>query len=198
MGSRWSRFVRWLGFDRNPLRRPADRIESVLRLVVVTLLVAGVPVATIAAGRTADHLALRHAQAERLEDHLVRAVLVRKATADSQAHPYSNVPVAWVAARWTAPNGSVHHGQVLARAGQQPGSTVPVWIDRSGVVTDPPLTHAQIRVDVSIAVMATAELLPMLLIGLLFLGRRLLDVRRWKAWDSEWGVTGPQWSRPQR
>lgn len=194
-GSRWVRLVRWLGFDRNPLRRPADRAESLLRLLVVVLLVAGVPVATIAAGRTADHLVLRQAQAQRSERHLVQAVLIKRATADSNDHPYSNVPVAWVAARWTALDGSAHHGQVLAQAGARPGSTVPVWIDRSGAVTDPPLTHAKICVDVSIAVMAAAELLPILLLGLLSLGRHLLDIRRWKAWDSEWGAIGPQWSR---
>jgi hypothetical protein len=57
------------------------------------------------------------------------------------------------------------------------------------------MTHKQICIDVSITVMSVAELMPMLLIGLLFLVRHVLDVRRWKAWDSDWGVTGPQWSR---
>ena len=194
MANPWTRFARWLGFDRNPLRRRSDRIESVLRIVVLVLLL-GVPVATIAAGQTADHLALHQAQVQRSQTHLVRATLTRKATADSDAHPYSDFPVAWTAARWTAPDGSVHHGQVLARAGLRPGSTVRVWIGRSGGVTDPPMTYTQVRVDVAIAVVATAELLPLLLIGLQLLGCRLLNTRRWRDWDTEWGATGPQWSR---
>jgi hypothetical protein len=193
--SRRARFVRWLGFDRNPMRRPADRIESVLRLMVLILLVAGVPLAAVTAGRAVDHWGLRQAQAQRSEELVVRAILTVRATSDTDLHPYSNVPMAWVAARWTAPDGSVHHGQVLAPEGAQAVSTVAVWIDRSGALTAPPMASKQIYVDVAIAVMAAAELLPLLLIGLLLVSRHFLDLKRMKAWSAEWGTTGPQWSR---
>ena len=57
-GTRLARCARWLGLDRNPLRRRTDRIEAAIRLVVMILLVAAMPVAAVAAGRGADHLAL--------------------------------------------------------------------------------------------------------------------------------------------
>src|SRR5215472_4136731 len=50
-----ARLVRWLGLDRNPLRRGTDRVEAALRLVMIILLVVAVPAAAIAAGRWADH-----------------------------------------------------------------------------------------------------------------------------------------------
>jgi hypothetical protein len=45
-----ARLARWLGFDRNPLRRGTDRIEAVLRLVMMIMLVAAVPAAAIVVG----------------------------------------------------------------------------------------------------------------------------------------------------
>jgi len=39
-GASLARWTRWLGFDRNPLRRRTDRIEAVLRLVTMILLLA--------------------------------------------------------------------------------------------------------------------------------------------------------------
>ena len=47
-----ARTARWLGFDRNPLRRGTDRIEAALRLLLVVLLVAAVPAAAVS-GRPA-------------------------------------------------------------------------------------------------------------------------------------------------
>ena len=53
-----ARLARWLGFDRNPLRRGTDRVEGALRLVMIILAVLAVPAASVAAGRWADHYAL--------------------------------------------------------------------------------------------------------------------------------------------
>ncbi|HET9972799.1 MAG TPA: hypothetical protein VFQ68_31510 [Streptosporangiaceae bacterium] len=48
-----ARMARWLGFDRNPLRRGTGRVEAILRLILVILLVAVIPAAAVAAGRWA-------------------------------------------------------------------------------------------------------------------------------------------------
>lgn len=45
--ARWTRCARWLGLDHNPLRRRADRLEVTLRLLVLILIVAGVPLAAL-------------------------------------------------------------------------------------------------------------------------------------------------------
>jgi hypothetical protein len=55
-GSRWARCTRWPGLDRNPLRRPADRIEAVLRFAVLSLLLTAVPITTTVVGHAVDHL----------------------------------------------------------------------------------------------------------------------------------------------
>jgi hypothetical protein len=74
-----ARLARWLGIDRNPLRRGIDRVEAALRLVMILLAVVAVPAAAVAAGRWADHYGLHKAQAQRAANHQVTAVLLEDA-----------------------------------------------------------------------------------------------------------------------
>ena len=87
---RLARLARWLGFDRNPLRRGTDRIETALRLMLIILLALAVPAATVAVGWRADQHALHRAQAERAVDHLVTAVLLQDAPASGAPDPYTS------------------------------------------------------------------------------------------------------------
>ncbi len=193
-GSRWARCTRWLGLDGNPLRRPADRIEAVLRFTVLILLLTAVPIATTVVGQAVDRMELSQMHAQQAADHLVGAVLTQRAVSTGDPDPYSNVPRVWVDARWTAPDGSVHAGLVLAPVGVRKGGTVPTWVSASGAATGPPQTHRVVLIDVFIAVMSTGLLLILLLITLQLLACHILDRRRISAWDTEWHATGPRWT----
>ena len=192
---RWARCARWLGLDHNPMRRHDDRLEVVLRLTTVLLILTAVPLAVIGVGRTVDHLVIRQAQTERATNRLISAVLTQAAPAQGTPDPYSDVQTAWVPARWTAPNGTVHTGSIVALAGARKGSTVRTWVTPSGAITTPPTTHGDIVGDVFIASAAAAIILPLMLAGLYGLGRHLLDRRRMSAWDAEWQAVEPLWTR---
>jgi hypothetical protein len=188
-----ARLARWLGFDRNPLRRGTDRGEGALRLVMIILAVAVIPAAVVA-GRWADHYGLHRAQAQRAADHLVTAVLLEDAPATGTPDPYTSVQTAWVPARWQPPGQPPRTGEVLALAGARQGSTVRTWIDPSGAVTDPPMDHRDSVGDVWLAVMMTCLVSWMLLLAAWSLARRMLDRRRLHAWEAEWRASGPLWS----
>jgi hypothetical protein len=191
---RLARLARRLGFDRNPLRRGSDRVEAVLRLVLILLVVVAIPVAAVAAGRWADHFALHRAQIQRAANHQVTAVLLEDAPGTGVPDPYTSVQTAWVPARWQPPGEPPRTGQVLALVGARKGSTVQTWVDSSGAVTDPPLERRVIVGDVWLAVMATClmSLLVLLVAGVLV--RRVLDRQRLRAWEAEWRASGPLWS----
>ena len=189
-----ARTARWLGFDRNPLRRGTDRIEAAMRLVLVVLLVAAVPAAAVLAGQRADRLALNRAHAQRAADHLVTAVLMEQAPATGSPDPYTSVQTTWVPARWQPPGLPPQTGDVLAAAGARKGSTVPIWTGPSGEVTDPPLDHRDIVGDVCVAVIATCLISWLVLLASGALALRALDRRRLSAWDAEWRASGPLWS----
>jgi len=189
-----ARLARWLGLDRNPLRRGTDRFEAALRLVMIIVVVAAVPAAAVAAGRWTDHWARHQAQVQRAADHQVAAVLLRDAPATGILDPYTSVETTWVPARWQPPGQPARTGEVLAVAGARKGSTVRTWIDPSGAVTDPPLEHRVIVGDVWLAVMATLMVSGLLLLAAGALARRMLDRRRLRAWEAEWRTSGPLWS----
>ena len=190
---RLARLARWLGIDRNPLRRGTDRVEATLRLVMILLMVAAVP-AAVAAGRWADHYALHRAQVQRAVNHQVTAVLLEDAPVSGVPDPYTSVRTAWVPARWQPPGQPPRTGEVLALAGARKGSTVRTWIDPSGAITDPPVDHRVVVGDVWLAVMATCLVSWVLLLVAGVLVRRVLDRRRLRAWEAEWRASGPLWS----
>jgi hypothetical protein len=193
-GARLARCVRWLGFDRNPLRRRTDRIEAMVRLATLILLLVAVPIFTIAAGRQADHVALRHAHAQQAADHEVTAVLLQQAPPTGIPDPYTSIQMTLVLARWQPPGQQDRSGPVPAPAGARAGSTVTVWVDASGAITSPPTDPRVIVGDVCMAAMVTCLVASLLVLGANALGRRALDRRRMRAWDAEWRATGPLWS----
>jgi hypothetical protein len=189
-----ARMARRLGFDGNPLRRGTDRVEAVLRLVLIILLVLAVPAVTVAAGRWADHRELRRLQAQQAVDHLVTAVLLANAPAAGPPDPYTSVQTTWVLARWQPPGRPARTGEILAVAGALKGSTARIWIDPSGATTDPPLDHRVIAGYVCLVAMAACLLSCLVLLAAGGLVRGALDRRRLGAWEAEWRASGPQWS----
>jgi hypothetical protein len=189
-----ARLARWLGFSRSPLRRGADRAEVAVRLTVLVLLVVALPVAVIAVGRWTDHQALRQARAQAAADHPVRAVLLQDSPGAGAPDPYSAVQVNWVPGRWTAPDGSVQTGDVLAPAGAPEGSTIATWIDGSGRITDPPAAHNAVIGDVVVAGTLACLGALFVLLGAQALACRALDRRRLNAWEAEWRAIGPLWT----
>jgi hypothetical protein len=189
-----ARLARWLGFDRNPLRRGTDRVEGALRLVMIIVVVVAMPAAAVAAGRWADHYVRHQAQVQQSADHQVVAVLLRDAPATGIPDPYTTVETTWVPARWQPPGQPARTGEVLAVAGARKGSTVRTWIDPSGAVTDPPLDNRVIVGDVWLAVMVTLVASGLLLLAAGALARRIFDRRRLRAWEAEWRASGPLWS----
>ncbi len=186
-----ARCARWLGVDRNPLRRTTDRIETAIRLAMIILLVGAVPIVAVAVGQRADQLAMRQAHAQQAGDHLVNAVLLRQASATGIPDPYTSVQYTWALARWQPPDRPARSGEVLVPAGSHRGSTVPIWINVSGAITDPPVQHRQIVGDVCVAVAATCLLSVLVLLGSAALARRTLDRWRLDAWEAEWRANGP-------
>lgn len=186
--------ARWLGFDRNPLRRGTDRIEAVMRLAIMIMVAVAVPIAAVAVGQQADHLAQRRAHAQQAADHLVNAVLLQQAPATGSPDPYASVQTAWVLARWQPPGSPVRTGEVIALAGAHKGSTVRMWINASGTVAGPPPGHRDIVGDVWVAVIATCLSSWLVLLASSTLARQALDRRRLSAWDAEWRASEPVWS----
>ena len=143
------RLVRRWRPDGNPLRRTSDRIEAILLAILIAAFLCGAPLAGIAACRAAAAGSVRaeHAQAGA---HRVAAVLLQQAP--GKPHPMFQAPLdPLVTAQWKAPDGTLRTGEIYAPAGAAAGSTVLVWIDRSGQLTASPLQRGDVVEEVSLA-----------------------------------------------
>jgi hypothetical protein len=174
---------------RNRLRRPCDRLEGIL----VMLLAAAFLVA-VAAGPYFGARLYQSQRADAARLHPATAVLTQSGPpGDYMAAPGS------ATARWQAPDGPPRSGVLTTVtapgiSGAPAGARVQVWLTDSGQPQVPPVSAAQTMLaSVMLTIGALCGAAIVVLICYL-LGRLALDRRRLAAWASEWSLTGPRWT----
>lgn len=189
--TRRGRLWRGLWPGRNPLRRACDRVEAAIAAGLLAVFLIAAPLLALFVGQWADGISVRAQRAALATWHLVPAAVLAGAPAQTI------YCCAIVQARWTAPDGTRRTGWVPAPADAQAGSTVRVWVDRSGRRTGPPLTDSQVANRVILAVVAATAALAISLLAVGVLAHWVLGRRRLAAWEAEWRVTGPRWTSPR-
>ncbi|HEY6278354.1 MAG TPA: hypothetical protein VIX86_18715 [Streptosporangiaceae bacterium] len=189
-GGNLARRMRRWRLDRNPLRRPADRVEALLLAALAVAFLVSAPLAAVAAGQSAA-AAARHTEHVQASWRPATAVLLRNAPDPAQAQA-SLAPL--VLARWRAPDGVARTGEVYAQAGARAGSSVPIWVTRSGQPVPFPMMGSDVTIRVALAALLATTVTAVVLALLGLVGRWLLDRRRMAAWDARWAITEPQWS----
>jgi hypothetical protein len=101
-----------------------------------------------------------------------------------------------VLADWTAPDGTAHHGTVIASLQKaQPGDHFTIWTDEHGRMVAQPLDSTTATTHAVLAGFGAA----LLTAGLVEGGRRLMVWRmvrrRYARWDQAWDRAGPDWGR---
>ncbi len=187
-----ARLARWLGLDRNPLRRRSDRAESSIMAALLAAFLIGAPITATAAGHLA-HAAAFRAQHGQQGWHRVPATLLETAPKGA-SFTYQSATFTWVRAQWTAPDGSVRVGEVPAAAGTRAGSTVHVWVNAAGAVARTPLTATQVAGRMVAAATFAPIALAVLLLSMGAMARRLLERRSLTRWEAAWEAIEPQWS----
>lgn len=190
MASRVGRFVRERRFDRNPLRRATDRIETAVLVVLMIGFLVGAPFAALATGAWIHGMVRQEELSQQASRFEVKAEVLKVTT-----EPGGGESVSIEAqARWRAPDGHEVTGEVVVTAGTAVGQTVQVWTDRAGDLTSPPLVNSQVADQTDLAevlgVIATAGVLT--LIGEVAFWA--INKRRMADWDADWHATGPRWT----
>ena len=186
---RASRLVRWLA-GRNALRRPVDRIEGAVLVVLSAAFLVAVFAGSIIGAHTYQAQGAASAG-------LRPAVAVL-----SQAGPLFRSSMARLGqaeARWPDPGGSEQSGVLTTAtapgiAGAAAGARIPVWLDRSGQPAAPPVGQDAMIVNALAASAVVTGAAAMTLLASYGLCRLVLDQRRLAAWESAWSLTGPRWT----
>ncbi|MET9230110.1 hypothetical protein [Lentzea sp. NPDC003310] len=188
------RLTRRLFPGRNPLATYGDRLEGAVLALGVVAALGMVPVAA-AVGSEVYAAQGARVQVEQQSRHQVDAVLVEDApslggAADSEAVIETTEAVA----SWLLPDGTVRRGAVRAPFGAEAGTSVRVWIDRSGQVTAPPAT---VQGAAFTAITSALVLWGVVLgaIALLFCLVRFAHMKiRLRWWHLEWELTAREWT----
>ncbi len=193
---RWvAALARRMGLDANPLRRGWDRAEAWVRLGLVLVFLIASPLAAIGLGHLTNDASVRAARAERAAEFRVTAVLLHKVSRNSDDPLYATSGLAWARARWTAPDGRQRVDEVPAAVGSRAGRPVKIWVNDLGQLVYPPIGEGQIASRVIAVVALTPAILAVLLLGVNWLARSLLDRRRISGWASEWSAVEPLWTK---
>jgi len=188
--ARLGRFVRRWRFDRNPLRRAMDRVETAVLALLVAAFLIGVPFAALATGAWVHGMARQAQLAQEASRRQVTAVVlaVTPAPAGDQQFPSQ------AQARWAAPNGQVVTHEVPAPQDTVVGAKLKVWSDLTGDFTTAPLLDSQVAGQT----MTGQALGVVASVGVLTVAGGValwtLNKRRMAAWDADWRATGPRWT----
>ena len=185
---------RRLGWDRNPMRRATDRIQALLRAVLLAMLVIGGPIATAYVGHAAYTSAARAARAQAVAWHRVPALILRVGPVATLWQRPDTTGPATLSVRWTTPQGASRTGEIPGRADAAPGSVVTVWVDKAGQLTVRPLSRIDVWERVLEAMAVTAAALILLLSALSWAASLVLDRHRRARWEAEWLAVEPQWT----
>jgi hypothetical protein len=186
------RLASQLGWDRNPLRRRVDWVETVMLTALLVIFLVGAPVLMIAAARVTDSVGVRQQHAERAWRQ-VPATLLQ--TAANQPDPSYGWDGAWLRARWRAPDGHRRVGLVAVGPSAVAGQQVRLWVDGAGRITSSPLRTYDIWADIVLAVVTVPIVMAVALSIAGGCVRALLNRRRLAGWDRAWHAVGPRWTR---
>jgi hypothetical protein len=192
-GATARRLLRRFTLGSGPLKRGSDRVQFGARILLLLLLLTAVPVALAVATATATQTR-SIADAQAADRHLVTATLAEDAALPTDDADHAG-PGTSVLATWTSPAGMTHTGIVDVHVDAKAGSTVTIWVDRSGDVTTRPLGDADVVARaLGYAVPTFFGASALAILGYLGL-RGLIDRSRMRRWTADWAVVEPVWSR---
>ncbi len=191
--TRWTRLARRLGIDGNPLRRRSDVIAGwLLPVAILLFLFLGPIIYTLTDLQVrADNAALQHAK---VTWHQVNAEALQAAAGPQRSGRSANTWTVVTPVRWVL-NGQAHTANYPVAAGTPADTQVKIWLNRAEKLEIPPLSAAQLDDRVLADTMVALAALAVLLTGLTWAVRRMLDRRRLTEWETEWLAVGPGWSR---
>lgn len=173
--------ARRIGWGHNSLRRPVDRVEGLV-VVLVWLATLVFAFGGVAFGLRAAEADLAASTQQMAHLHTTTGVMLDSAVAATD----SNAMQLPVEVRYTDQTGTTHTGRTSEAVGMTAGTTVPVWLDARGTIAPAPMTpdDAIVRGATEGAMVAAGA--EGLLLAVCMVARWRLKQRKFAAIDHEW------------
>ena len=191
------RALRWFTLGSGPLKRRSDRVQALGRVVVALSLLAAAPLGVVGAAVTRGQMETA-AAAQALQRHAARAVVLEDTRAVPDSGETTNsggagVSIVRVEVAWPDARGAIRHGALLVPAGTVAGTTVPVWVDRSGDLPTAPMDQEIIgATSLGVGLLATTGV-PLVTWVSYCLLCAALDAHRRRGWARDWDRVEREW-----
>jgi hypothetical protein len=177
-----------LFFGRNELRRPCDRLESVILVTLSAAFLTATVAAVLLAGR------FYHSQGG-----AAGGLRPAEAVVSWPGPVLGKAYVLETRATWRLADGAERSGELTSAVAPaiynaQAGTTLLVWLNRSGDPVPPPPGRADIVANMLLGATFLLAGVAALLTCCYVLCRMALDRHRLAKWDQAWAVTGPRWT----
>jgi hypothetical protein len=181
------------GREHNPLLRQVDRIEAAIMAGLVVAFFAAAPLVSIYAGRLAYAQGVREQRAEQ-SWRKVPATLQQGASAGLIGLDGA-WDTSWVRATWKTASGHMRTGQIAMPLNAHKGDVVQVWVTPTGELRHQPLTSADLRDRIALAVLVAIAGVGALELLIAVAVRGAMRRRRLASWENAWRAVGPKWSQ---
>lgn len=176
----WPRRWPLQGFGRNELLRLSDRVESIVVIIFGTLAIVAIPF-VVAVGVSVHDYEIDDQARQTASLHQTTATVYQEPTASNHYlfGAVWSVPVRWDVA------GSERVGTIDRDVKSEVGESVPVWIDRQGLLSHAPAVTGSATADaVGVAIVVWLAAVGVSG-GIAQLIRWRLDLSRFAKWDRE-------------
>ncbi|MFE7168242.1 hypothetical protein [Streptomyces sp. NPDC057616] len=179
---------------RNPLRRRTDLTQAWIGIGLLASALAATPPAMFLVGDTAYGHYSRIAQQQTATRHHTTATLLENA----RRHPEPGSAEARetrypTKVRFADPHGRARTATADVEPALPRGSTIRIWADTDGKITEPPLSPDQIRNRAMGSALVAALAVHAGAAAAYGTAHHIIQRRNLAAWDSEWARTAPRW-----
>ncbi|MFI6564277.1 hypothetical protein [Streptomyces sp. NPDC050534] len=179
---------------RNPLRRRSDLTQAWIGVGLLLAAPAATTPVMFHVGDTAHGHYSRIAQQQAATRHHTTATLMENA----RRHPEPGSAEARetrypTKVRFPDPHGRAHTATTDVAPAMPKGSTIRVWADTEGRITEPPLSPDQVRNRATGSALVAALAVHAVAAAAYGTAHHIIQRRNLAAWNTEWARTAPRW-----
>lgn len=190
------RGLRLFALRSGPLTRRSDRALVLARLVLLTFLLASIPLAVALSTATYERVHAQETAAARSVHPTTATLVVDAVVPNDPPGAAKSAPQSVVT--WTT-SGARRQAVVVVPYGARAGSTVRLWIDQHGTVSTQSPSRQSEAAGLAIGVGLLTIVGSSMLAALQFLlFQSVLHRRRLREWEAGWAAVEPVWSRKVR
>ncbi|MEU6261915.1 Rv1733c family protein [Saccharopolyspora shandongensis] len=190
--------VNALGVNRNPLRRPIDRLAAGISVLLLMVALIAIPASGLFGASLHADLTQRATTAAETTRPVDAVLTTRPALSVPVSEAYSQDALSSTAVvEWRAGLGRTQNATVQVPADSSPGDTVTVWVDQAGNRVPAPADGGAITASAIFAALLVLLVIELACIALIAGTQHLARRMCMRAWEREWAFLqhGGTWSQ---